>query len=122
MVGMIKNLRNDAIREHRDYILRFDLGLNRIWIDSPAMTEEERTMAREKAFHLAKGVRILDIRFKGEEKKMSGETGIRVNKRGYVQPSVIHLGSDDEKVFTLLLRPFLGKVDIRENYVDIEDL
>jgi prepilin-type N-terminal cleavage/methylation domain-containing protein len=122
MVGMINNLRNDAISEQRDYILRFDLGLNRIWIDSPAMNETERTMAREKAFNLAKGVRILDIQFKGEEKTMAGETGIRVNKRGYVQPSVIHLRSEDEKGFTLVLRPFLGRVNILENYVDIEDL
>jgi len=122
VVGMINNLRNDAISEQRDYILRFDLGMNRIWIDSPAMTESERTMAREKAFNLAKSVRILDIQFKGEEKTMAGETGIRVNKRGYVQPSVIHLGSEDEKGFTLVLRPFLGRVNIIENYVDIEDL
>lgn len=122
MVGMINNLRNDAIREQRDYILRFDLGVNRIWIDSPAMTEPERIMAREKAFNIAEGVRILDIRFKGEEKKMAGETGIRVNRKGYVQPSIIHLGSEDGKGFTLVLRPFLGRVNILENYVDFEDL
>ena len=79
-------------------------------------------MAREKAFNLAKGVRILDIRFKGEGKKMDGETGIRVNRKGYVQPSVIHLGSDDGREFTLVLSPFLGRVNILENYVDIEDL
>ena len=122
IAGMINNLRNEAISEQRDYILRFDLGLNRIWIDSPAMTESERAMEREKAFNLAKDVRILDIRFKGEEKKMTGETSIRVNRRGYVQPSLIHLGSEDGKEFTLVLRPFLGKVNILENYVDFEDL
>ena len=122
MVGMINNLRNDAIREQRDYILRFDLGANRFWVDSPAMTEPERIMAREKAFNLAKGVRILDIWFKGEGKKMAGETGIKVNRKGYVQPSVIHLGSDDGRGFTLVLRPFLGRVNILENYVDFEDL
>ena len=122
MVGMINNLRNDAIREQRDYILRFDLESSQIWIDSPAMTDEERSMAREKAFKLAEGIRILDIWFKGEGKKIAGETGIRVNRRGYVQPSVIHLGSEEGKEYTLVLRPFLGRVNILENYVDAEDL
>ena len=122
MVGMINNLRNDAIREQRDYFLRFDLESNRIWVDSPAMTEAERTMALEKAFNLAEGVRILDIWFKGEGKKMAGETGIQVNRRGYVQPSVIHLGSDDGTGFTLVLNPFLRRVNILESYVDFEDL
>ena len=122
MIGMINNLRNDAIRENRDYILHFNLGSNRIWIDSPAMTEQERTMARERAFNLAEGIRILDIGFQGEEKKITGEAGIWVDRRGYLQPSVIHLGSDQGKGFTLVLRPFLGRVDILENYVDMENL
>lgn len=122
MIGMINNLRNEAIREQRDYILRFDLGSNRLWVDSPALTDQERMMAREKAFSLAKGVRVLDIWFKGEGKKMTGETGIKVNRKGYVQPSVIHLGSEEGKGFTLVLNPFLGKVSILENYVDFEDL
>ena len=42
MVGMIKGIREEAIREQKIYFLHFDLETNRFWFDSPAMTEEER--------------------------------------------------------------------------------
>ncbi|MFC1867510.1 Tfp pilus assembly protein FimT/FimU [Thermodesulfobacteriota bacterium] len=122
MVGTIMGLRNDAIREHKDYDLRFDLESNRFWIDSPFMTEEERVIAREKAFTLPEGIRIIDIWFKGKGKITSGETGIRISKKGYVRPSVIHLGSEDGRKFTFVLSPFISKIKILENYLDFEDI
>jgi hypothetical protein len=45
---------------------------------------------------------------------MRGEVGIHFDKKGYVQPSEIHLGSDDGREFTLVLSPFLREVEIIE--------
>ncbi len=121
MVGMIRTLRNEAIRKQKIHNLHLDLESNRFWIDSTDMTEEERVLAREKASSFPRGVRVLDVWFSGEGKKMVGETGIRFNKRGYVQPSAIHLGSEDGRIYTLVLSPFLGRVKILENYIDFEE-
>jgi general secretion pathway protein H len=122
MIGMIKNLRNEAIREQKDYFLHFDFESNRLWIDSADMTEMERATASEEASHLPDGVRIMDVWFRGEGKTMSGEAAIRFNRKGYVPQSVIHLGSEDGREFTLVLSPFLGRVKVLETYVDFVDL
>ena len=114
LAGIVKGLREDAIREHKTLILHFDLDANRFWIDSAGMTEEEQILAREKASSLPKGVRILGVWSKGKDKQVGGETAIRFNKHGYVQQSVIHLGAEDGREFTLELSPFLRRVRVVE--------
>ena len=122
MVGMIKGLRDEAIREQRVYFLHFDLESNRYWIDSTGMTEEERARAAEKAPTLPEGVRVLDIWLSSKGKKMTGQTAIRFSRKGYVQPSAIHLGAEDGREFTLVLNPFLGRVKIYDKYIEFEEI
>ena len=122
LVGIIKATRSEAIREQQSLILQFDLESNRFWLESEGMNEEERLISREKAFSLPEGVRFRDVWLKGQGKKMGGETAIRFHKKGYVQPAVIHLGSEDGREFTLALSPFLGRVQILEKYVEFEDV
>jgi prepilin-type N-terminal cleavage/methylation domain-containing protein len=121
MVGTIREARNDAIREQKIHYLHFDLESHRFWVDSFGMTEEERTMARANATALPPSIRIQDVWKRGVGKKMAGEVLIRCNKNGYLQQSAIHLGSRDGRQFTLVLRPFLGKVKVLEDYVDFEE-
>ena len=121
MVGTIKGLRNEAIREQKTFVLHFDLESNRFWVDSTGMSEEERALAHEKASLLPKGIRVLDIWLKGRGKKMTGEAVIVFNNRGYVQQSAIHLASDDDRNFTLVLSPFMGRVKVFDEYVEFED-
>jgi general secretion pathway protein H len=96
LIGTIKTIRNEAVREQQGFILYFDLESNRFWPESSAMTEEERLISHERASSLPGGVRILDI--------------------------VIHLASEDGRQFTLVLSPFLGRVRILERYVEFEDV
>ena len=111
-----------AIKEYKDYDLVFNLESNQFWIDSPSITEEERIIAREDSSYIPEDVRIIDIWIKDEGKKTFGETGIRFTRKGYIQPSVIHLGSEDGRNFTLVLRPFLGKIEVIDRFVEFEDL
>ena len=122
MVGLITQLRNEAIREHKDYILHFDLESNRFWFDSPSMTEEERARVAADASPLPGQVHIMDVRISGEGKIMHGEVGIRINKKGYIQQSVIHLGTEDNREFTLLLSPFLRRVEVYDKYIEFEEI
>ncbi len=122
MVGLITQLRNEAIREHKDYILHFDLESNRFWFDSPSMTEEERARVAADASPLPGQVYIMDVRISGEGKIMHGEVGIRINKKGYIQQSVIHLGTEDNREFTLLLSPFLRRVEVYDKYIEFEEI
>jgi len=122
MIGVIKRLRGEAIREQETFFLHFDLETNRFWVDSSSMAEKERMQARENASSFPEGVRVLDVWFKGKGKKMVGETSIRFDRKGYVPQSVIHLGSEDDRQFTLVLSPFLGRVEVLDRYVELEDI
>lgn len=118
MVGTIRSLRNDAIREQKIYVLCFDLGSNRYWIESADMTDEGRALEYEKALPLPGGVQILDV-WSGEMgKKVDGKAAIRFTKKGYIEPSIIHLGAEDGRKFTLALSPFMGKVKVFDKYVE----
>lgn len=120
MIGLIRGLKDEAVRDHKICFLHFDLESDRYWIDSTAMSEEERARAAENASALPEGVHVLDVWFRDEGKQMVGRTAIRFSEKGYIQPSVIHMGSEDERVFTLELSPFLGKVKIHEGYIEFE--
>jgi prepilin-type N-terminal cleavage/methylation domain-containing protein len=122
IVGLITELRDEAIREHKEYILHFDLESSRFWYDSPAMTEEERARVAADASPLPGQVRIMDVWFSGKGKIMLGEVAIRINKKGYIEQSVIHLGTEDSREFTLLLSPFLRRIEVYDKYVEFEDI
>ncbi len=126
MAGMAKNLRDEAVRERKTYGLHLDMLRQRYWIGFAAMTEEDQVLAQENAEKLPSDVQILDVWFKEEGKVGAnhyspGEAVILFFKKGYVQPSVIHLGDDDGRRFTVVLSPFGGKVKILEKYVDFEN-
>ncbi len=122
IVGVVKSIRNEAIREQNVFFLHFDIGSNRFWIDSDAMTEEERELAREKAFELPPDVRVIDVWSRDRGKKAVDKAVIRFSKKGYVEQTAIHLGAEDGREFTLVLSPFLGTIKIYNKYVDFESM
>jgi prepilin-type N-terminal cleavage/methylation domain-containing protein len=120
IIGIISNLRNEAIREQRDYFLHFDLNTNRFWVSYGSMTDEERTVAREEGSNLPVDIHLDDIWIMGEGKIMEGDARIRFTRRGYTQKSAIHLSSEDGRKLTLVLSPFLGKVEAVNKYLDFD--
>jgi len=121
MVGLVKNLRDEAVREHKTSTLYLDMAQQQYWIGFEAMTEAEQELARKNAEKLPRDVKILDVWFKSEGKVSEGEAVILFFKKGYVQPSAIHLGDDDGRRFTVVLSPFGGKVKVLEKYVEFEN-
>ena len=122
IVGMIAELRDEAVREHKEYTLHFDLESSRYWFDSPSMTEEDRARVAAEASPLPGQVRIMDVWFSGKGKIMMGEAAIRINKKGYIEQSVIHLGTEDNREFTLLLSPFLRRIEVYDKYIEFEEI
>lgn len=123
LVGRITELRADAIRNHKDYLLIFDLESNTYWYGYPNLTPEGRQHYRENKQHvtnLSENVRISAISFKEKDKRISGEVELLIRKEGYVQQSAIHLEAEDGREFTILLRPFLPKVKVLEKHFEFE--
>jgi prepilin-type N-terminal cleavage/methylation domain-containing protein len=122
IINKIYELKNNAIRANKNYHLYFDLESNKYWDEYDDMTDDARAEAREKAAPFPDDVRIRDVWFKGSGKAVMGEVSIFFSRKGYIQPAVIHLRSEDDREFTLILRPFLGKVEVLDQYVEFEDI
>jgi len=122
MIGVVKEIRDDAVREQKAYFLYLDLESNKLWVEYPGMGQEEREAIRERAFTFPEDVRIMDVWGQERGKQADGETAIRFTKKGYVEYTAIHLGAEDGRVFTLILSPFLGKIKSYDTYVDIETM
>lgn len=121
MAGLAKNLRDKAVRERKTYGLHLEMLRQQYWIGFAAMTEEDQALAQENAEKLPSDVQILDVWFKEEGKVSEGEAVILFFEKGYVRPSIIHLGDDEGRRFTVVLSPFGGKVKVLEKYVDFEN-
>ena len=118
LVGAVRELRADAIREQMDYVLHLDLNSHAFWTYSLDMTPEKRDEKKRAAFHFPEGVIIADVSQIGVEKKSDGEITVKFFKKGHVQPTVIHLKKDD-RYFTLALFPFSSSVKVYERYADV---
>ena len=122
MINLINQVKNNALRANKNHHLYFDLESKKYWVEFEDMTDTARSAAREEADSLPDDVRIMDIWFKGSGKVVMGETSIFFSRKGYIQPAVIHLRSKDDREFSLVLRPFLGKVEVLDRYVEFEDI
>lgn len=115
-----KELRHEAVREQVDYILHFDLNKGEFWRYSADMTPEKRDEMKKSAWHLEGGVKITDMYHIGGNKQSDGEIRVRFFKKGYCQPTVIHLSSGDNSS-TVVINPFLEDVTVHNSYIDFEE-
>jgi general secretion pathway protein H len=121
MIGMAKELRNEAVRDQVDYALHIDLNNNAIWTYSTDMTPEKQNERQKSAFTFPSDVSIADIYRIGHEKQIDGDATITFFKRGYVQPTVVHLAKGD-RFYTLVFQPFLSTVKMYDQYLDLDKL
>ncbi|MBN1843595.1 MAG: type II secretion system protein [Deltaproteobacteria bacterium] len=118
IVGAVRTLRDKAIREQRTCKLHFDIESSRFWEEQDSMTIEERAEARQNASRLPGSIRILDVCYRGAGKKDVGDTVIHFNRKGYVEPAMIHLGDKAGRASTVVLSPFLGTIKTYDKYVE----
>ena len=118
-IGLVQDLREQAIRGQEPYKLHIDIHANKIWSFPSSASEEEQEKARERAYTLPADVKIQDI-WSRKGGKLYDEAVIRFSKKGYVEQSVIHLKSEDDRELSLELYPFLGTIKIHDGYVDIQ--
>jgi prepilin-type N-terminal cleavage/methylation domain-containing protein len=117
LIGAVRELRSESVREQTDYLLHIDLNNQSFWSYPADTTAEKQAELRKGAFRFQEGVRIADVRQADEIGRTDGETVIRFFRQGYAEPAVIHLAKD-ERTFTLVFNPFLQTVTVYEKYVD----
>jgi prepilin-type N-terminal cleavage/methylation domain-containing protein len=116
-ISSARELRYQSVREQTDYILHIDLVNPAFWVYPADTTPEKQLELRKAAFRFPEGVRIADARQSDDIKKTEGEVIVHFYRRGYVEPTVVHLAKDD-RVFTLVFNPFIQAMTVYEKYVD----
>ena len=122
IIGLIIELRSDAVRENRVYFLHMNMGSNLIWVGFEGMSQEESELARKNAFQLSQDVNIVDVWRMDKGKAVDGEAIVRISRKGYLEYSIIHLEDDDGREFSIVLQPFLGNIKSYDRYVENEDI
>jgi prepilin-type N-terminal cleavage/methylation domain-containing protein len=122
IIGLINELRNDAVRENKVYFLHVNMGSNLIWVGFEGMSQEESELARKNAFQLSQDVSIVDVWRMDKDKKVDGEAIVRISCKGYLEYSIIHLEDDDGREFSIVLQPFLGNIKSYDRYVENRDI
>lgn len=118
----INFLKNKSVSNYEDHILIINIEKGKYWYESENMNEKELEEARKKVVNMPGGIRIEDIHIKDSEKIFTGEVAIRFTKKGHNRLTLIHIGSNKGDKFSFLIRPFLGKVKLLEDYVDFEEI
>lgn len=121
VIGLIKAVREKAVREQQAYVITFDLAENRIRYRQEAATEaDEPEVAQDEALQVAQPVRIVDIWTRSGGRIEEGQPQLWVSRQGYIDETMVHLENDDDEVLSLLFSPFLGSVRLTDGYVDME--
>ncbi len=121
VIGLIKAVREKAVRDQQAYLITFDRTENRIWfLKESAVGLEDAEENITDVLHLPEPIRILDIWTRSDGKQETDRPTLWVSKQGYIDETLIHLGNDEDEVLSMLFSPFLGNVRITDKYVDLE--
>ncbi len=103
--------------EGRLWELTLDLDTDSFWAaaveegGSPDLDAvKKRTLAGE--------VRFIDVKKLPDENKRAGRVALHFHPKGLVEPAVIHLAGPGKQIRTLFVKPFNGRLVVREGYLE----
>jgi prepilin-type N-terminal cleavage/methylation domain-containing protein len=117
LVGLIHQSSQLAQRHQAPYLLTYQQKERTFTVGPEKIEEQEQAEKKENRLQLADSVTVRDLWSWYGGARSSGELAIRFNKNGYVEPTIIHLRKDDGQEISVVLSPFLGKVNIVDGYV-----
>ena len=120
LVGLIHQCSQLAQRQQVPYLLRYIDGEHRFVVEPERRREEDGAVAKERGLLLSDSVRVQDLWTWYGGTRAGEDFVIRFTKGGYVEPTVIHLRETGGQEISVVLSPFLGKVEVRDHYVTPE--
>jgi Tfp pilus assembly protein FimT len=121
IIGTVRSLREDAIREQQAYVLTFDLAEKRIRYQKEGDQNPEKAAGDDgnMGMELPSSVHIMDIWTKSDGKQNKGTITLWISPQGYMDKTVVHI-TDDSDTISILFSPFLGSIKVVDGYVDLE--
>jgi prepilin-type N-terminal cleavage/methylation domain-containing protein len=117
LVGLINQSSQLAQRHQTPYLLIYIVRERRFVVEPEQKEDERYTVKNDGRLELVESVTLTDFWSWYGGIHSSEEYIIRFNKNGYVEPTVIHLRDEGGREMSLVLSPFLGKVQIVDSYV-----
>lgn len=115
LIGLIRGVRDEAVRTQQPYYIYFDLDEHRVYHLPASADEAEKTEAPKKdVLQLSGDAQVRDIWTKAKGEVQGGIYKLWVSREGYVAPTVIHLDNDSGDSLSLVLSPFLPRIEVRD--------
>ncbi len=118
IIGMVKGVREKAIRLQGSVLLHIDADEGTIWYDD--VNVSGGTAVKKTTLELPSSVRIVDVWTKSAGKSDIGSVILHISKRGYMDHTVIHLGDDGDGSMSIVFSPFLGSIEVFDEYISLE--
>ena len=121
VITQTRHLKQQSIREKKDYILHVDMDSHKLWISDPDMEEAALEKAEDEAFQLPEDVEVIDVEFPVRGKISTGQADIYFYAKGYSDKALIHIQQDSERQVSFLIEPFLPQTKYIEDYAEFDN-
>ncbi len=121
IIGMVKELRNQAVRDNKAYFLHIELDEKRIWYEADAATTTLERKKEEKGIEFPEDITLEDVTTHSQGAKATGTVTIWISKRGYMDQTAMHLSEGGDNRLTLFFSPFSGAAKVYDGFVDFEE-
>lgn len=115
----VRDLKQRAVREQRQYSLHVGIDGNRFWITHEAMTDEERQAAEKNDYRLPGALRVAEVQYPDATRQLSGQADIAFHEKGYSDRVMLHI-TDGQDRMSFQIEPFLSRVKVYDRYVGFE--
>lgn len=123
VVGLVRGVRNLAVREYVPYLIHFELEQGRIWYE-PDKKDKEILETGEAEMRLPDNVRLDKVWLASAE--MSDEIASQksvtlwISRQGYMDQMAVHVSDDNNQNVTIIFSPFSGSASVYGEYVEVE--
>jgi len=116
----VKDLKDQAVRDQKVYVLNIGLESNRLWTTNDDMAEETLQTAVDQGLELSGDLELRDVEYPGDNKTDSGLAEIRFYPKGYSDRAIIHM-DDGEQQYSFQIEPFLSTVRVYDGTISFEE-
>ena len=95
LIGKVQLLKENAIRNQKQYTLHFDLDGSRVWETNETMSQDDIESAALNSKGLPGDLRIVDVEYPTKGKIEYGIAEITFYKAGYTDKAIVHLQDGD---------------------------
>lgn len=119
IIGTVQEVRNLAVREHKPYLLHFELGERRLWFEAEGASDlfEEPEVS---ALQLPREVRLEEVRLASQETENSRSVTLWISNKGYMDQMTVLLSDDNNRDISIVFSPFSGSAQIHESHLQAE--